>query len=312
MIRTTLAWVAPLPWWAPVVAFDAHMEPLMLKADTMKERTYRACSPEETLHATPSRLRERFQCGGLFEADAINLAWWEVDRTVVGAAVPVAGPLSLKAPDFMKAETFCDRRELGVLNIGGPGTVTVDGETHVMALLDGLYIGKGSGQIEFMSKSGSDPARFYLLSYPAHSAFPVRKVPRESVEPLELGSGETANERKLYKVIHPGSLESCQLVMGYTQILPGSVWNTMPPHTHERRSEVYCYFGMAEDALVVHLMGEPAQTRHLMMRKEEIVFSPVWSIHAGAGTAAYSFIWGMGGENQDFTDMDHCDLNLLG
>lgn len=278
----------------------------------MKETVYRSCSPSAVASATPAGLRETFQFAGLFQAGAVNLAWWEIDRTVVGGLLPSADPLVLEAPGFMKAKSFFERREAGILNIGGPGTVTVNGEGRAMAYLDGLYIGRGSEGVAFTSDDPANPAKFYLLSYPAHAAHPVRHIPRESVTPLDLGSGESANERQLYKVIHPGTLSSCQLVMGYTRILPGSVWNTMPPHTHDRRSEVYCYFGMEADTLVVHLMGEPGQTRHLIMRNEEAVFSPPWSIHAGAGTAPYSFIWGMGGENQDFTDMDHCDLKTLG
>lgn len=277
----------------------------------MKEMKYRACSPEETASATPEALRERYLIETLFAEGEANLAWWEVDRTVVGGVVPTSEPIVLEVPDFMRAEAFCQRRELGVLNIGGKGRVIVGDEAYELEHLDGLYIGRGDGEIRFESSDSAESARFYLLSYPAHASLPTKKIPRASVTPLELGSGEGANERHLYKVIEPNTVESCQLVMGYTRILPGSAWNTMPPHTHDRRSEVYCYFNMAPETLVVHLMGEPERTRNLIIREGQVVMSPVWSIHCGAGTGPYSFIWGMGGENQDFTDMDHCTLTDL-
>jgi 4-deoxy-L-threo-5-hexosulose-uronate ketol-isomerase len=277
----------------------------------MKEKKYRAHSPEETATASPEFLRERYMISQLFCPGEANLAWWEVDRTVIGGVVPLNESVPLEVPDFMRADAFLQRRELGVLNIGGSGFVTVGNETHSLDTLDGLYVGRGDAAIAFGSVNPAQPAKFYLLSYPAHCAYPTKKIPRDSVVPLELGASESANERHLYKVIEPNTVDSCQLVMGYTRILPGSAWNTMPPHTHDRRSEVYCYFNMAEDTLVVHLMGEPERTRNLIMRNEEVVLSPVWSIHCGAGTGPYSFIWGMGGENQDFTDMDHCDIRSL-
>jgi len=271
----------------------------------------RACTPEAAASFTPEVLREHFHLAGLFKKGSAMLAAWEVDRTLVGGIVPGDTPIPLEAPEFLHAGSFCERREAGVLNIGGPGSVEVDGQLHEMQTLDGLYLGRGSRKILFASADSAAPAQFYLLSYPAHAAFPTTRIPRESIKPLELGEAATANERHLFKVIQPETVASCQLVMGYTAIQPGSVWNTMPPHTHERRSEVYCYFGMEPSALVVHLMGEPQRTRHLVMRNQEVVLSPPWSIHAGAGTAAYAFIWGMGGENQDFTDMDGCPLTEL-
>lgn len=278
----------------------------------MKEiRKYEGISAGEAGMYTQEDLEEQFQCREIFRKGELTMSWWEVDRAIFGGVNPEGSSLELPAPDLLRAEHFCDRREMGVINIGGTGTVTVDGKAHELAYLDGLYIGRGSKQIQFESKEASQPAKFYYLSYPAHQAYPTVRVARESVKPLELGSPESANERKLYKVIQPETASSCQLVMGYTQILKGSVWNTMPPHTHERRSEIYCYFDLPEEARVLHLMGEPENTRHIFMPNEAVVMSPIWSIHAGAGTASYSFIWAMGGENQDFTDMDHCKIEDL-
>lgn len=268
-------------------------------------------APETVSSMSNKNLREAFTAQGLFAAGEVNLCYWEQDRTVIGAAVPQGAPLELPVPPLIGEDSFCARRELGVINIGEAGAIEVDGTVHSMAPFDGLYIAKGAEKVIFRSDDSAKPARFYLLSYPAHASFETKKIPRKSIEPLNLGTSEGANERKLYKVIQPETVKSCQLVMGYTQLLPGSVWNTMPPHTHTRRSEVYLYFGMPEDRLVVHLMGRPDDTRHLIMRNEEVVLSPSWSIHAGAGTANYSFIWGMGGENQDFTDMQGFDLKTL-
>ena len=256
-------------------------------------------------------LREHFHHGTLFSKPGTELVYWEQDRTVIGSVMPGKEAVDLGGWDKLRADYFCERRELGILNIGASGAVEVDGERFEMGPLDGLYVPRGSKALRFQSADSAKPAKFYLLSYPAHKATSLKHIPRGSVEPLELGSGKTCNERKLYKVIHPGTLESCQLVMGYTTIAAGSAWNTFPPHTHERRSEVYFYFDMEPETLVVHLMGDPRETRHLIMRNEAAVFSPIWSIHAGAGTGPYSFIWGMGGENQDFTDMDACDLETF-
>lgn len=268
-------------------------------------------SPEATASMTTNELREAYLEADLFAAGETRLGYWEQDRTLVGASVPVDTPLDLPVPELVGTKTFCERRELGILNLGGKGWVEVGDTRHDLDHLDGLYVGRGSGPIQLASADAGKPARYYLLSYPAHKAYPAKKIARDSVTPLELGSPESANQRKLYKVIQPETVESCQLVMGYTRIPAGSVWNTMPPHTHVRRSEVYLYFGMEADTLVVHLMGRPSETKHLVMRNEQAVFSPCWSIHAGAGTGPYSFVWGMGGENQDFTDMQGVDLREL-
>lgn len=268
-------------------------------------------SPDSVSTMSNEQLRAAFTAKGLFEPGKVNICYWEQDRTIIGGAIPLAEGLKLPIPEEVGEASFCARRELGVINIGGAGSVKVDGEAHQMASFDGLYIGRGAENVEFESDDAQEPAMFYLLSYPAHTHYETKRIPRESIEPLHLGSSETANERKLYKVIQPETTGSCQLVMGYTQIESGSVWNTMPPHTHVRRSEVYLYFGMPEDALVVHLMGRPEDTRHLILRNQDVALSPSWSIHSGAGTAGYSFIWGMGGENQDFTDMQGFDLKTL-
>ena len=249
-------------------------------------------------------LRQSFLIDSLFGADRISLHFSDLDRAIVGSAVPASGPLSLEATPELRAKTFCERRELGVLNIGGPGTVTVDGTRHALGKRDALYVGRGSQAVAFASDSADEPAKFYLLSYPAHASHPTRRILEEEAEKVSLGSQETCNRRTLSKLIHPGGARSCQLVMGFTRLEPGSVWNTMPPHTHERRMEVYLYFDLPPGARVFHLMGRPGATRHLVVGEGEAVLSPSWSIHSGVGTGAYTFCWGMGGENQAFDDMD--------
>ncbi len=256
-------------------------------------------------------VRQSFLIDTLFAADGIAMVYSDLDRAIVGSAVPATKPLSLGSAPELRAATFCERRELGVLNIGGPGTVTVDGDEHALAGRDGLYVGRGSQAITFASDSAEKPARYYLLSFPAHAAHPTLRIRQSEAEAVRLGSPETSNQRTLYKLIHPGGVRSCQLVMGFTVLEPGSVWNTMPPHTHERRMEVYLYFDLPEDARVFHFMGRPEATRHLVVADGQAVLSPGWSIHCGAGTAAYSFCWGMGGENQDFDDMDRLTLDQL-
>ena len=256
-------------------------------------------------------LRESFLVDTLFSADSISMVYSDVDRAVVGSAVPATRTLSLEPAPELRAATFCERRELGVLNIGGPGTVTVDGAEHLLAARDGLYVGRGSKAITFASDSVEAPARYYLLSFPAHVAYPSVRIRQSEAEAVRLGSRESANQRTLYKLIHPGGARSCQLVMGFTVLEPGSVWNTMPPHTHERRMEVYLYFDLPADGRVFHFMGRPEATRHLVVAEGQAVISPAWSIHCGAGTGAYTFCWGMGGENQDFADMDPLTLDQL-
>lgn len=249
-------------------------------------------------------LRASFLVDALFAPDEIRLAYIELDRAVVCMAAPVAAPLVLPAPSALRANYFLERREVGALNIGGPGTIVVDEKPFQLSNLDCLYVGRGNRKVEFVSADAADPAVFYLLSYPAHAEYPLALVRKDDVNPTELGSPENANHRAVCKYIHMQGARSCQLVMGVTHLREGSVWNTMPPHTHMRRSEIYMYFNLGEKDRVFHLMGPPDNTRHLIMANREIVVSPGWSIHAGAGTHAYSFCWGMGGENQDYADMD--------
>jgi 4-deoxy-L-threo-5-hexosulose-uronate ketol-isomerase len=254
---------------------------------------------------TTDELREAFMLQQLFEAGALSLTYSEVDRGVIGSAVPLAAPLFLEATkETLAADHFCERREVGVLNIGGKGAITVDGVVHAMNALDCLYIGRGSKEIQMSSDDPEAPAKFYILSYPAHADYPTTLVKQSEANAVHLGSSATCNERTIYQYIHTGGAQSCQLVMGFTELKEGSVWNTFPCHTHQRRSEVYMYFNLAADSVVFHMMGQPKDTRHLVMHEGDAVISPIWSIHAGAGTGSYCFCWGMGGENQAFDDMD--------
>lgn len=249
-------------------------------------------------------LRRAFLVSGLFRPGETNLRWWETDRTIMGAIVPVAEALELGNPPSLRSSFFLERREAGLINLGGPGVVTVDGTEHAMESLDALYLGRGVKAVTFHSRSAGNAARFWLMSYPAHTAYPVKHVAFKSVKGERLGTHESSNERTLFRIIHPAAVPTCQLVMGFTRLEPGSVWNSMPPHTHLRRSEVYLYFNLPPGHSVFHFMGEPQSTRHLVVRDCEAVLSPPWSIHCGAGTSAYSFVWCMGGENQEFSDMD--------
>lgn len=278
----------------------------------MEVRT--AASPKDVKHYTTDRLREEFLIQDLFIPGEIKLVYSHIDRIITGAAVPVE-PLTLTAGAELRANYFLERREMGIINVGGKGTVTVDGKVYTLDYKDGMYIGKGAEDIIFASIDGAEPAKFYLNSAPAHTSYPTVAIKMEGEasedtviikdeNKVELGCLEESNHRVINKYILPGQVESCQLVMGMTALKPGSVWNTMPCHTHDRRMEVYLYFEMPEDAFVMHYMGEPQETRHLVVRNEEAVISPSWSIHAGSGSRAYTFIWGMVGENQEFTDMD--------
>lgn len=247
----------------------------------------------------------------LFEAGTLNLLYCETERAVIGAAVPTEKALELTAGKELAADYFCQRREIGVLNIGQAGTVTVDGTDYPMANREMLYIGRGSQDIRFSSSDPAAPARYYLLSYPAHTEYPTTHATPDDANTLHLGSPEQANERTLRQFIHPDGIQSCQLVMGYTEIKPGSVWNTMPCHTHQRRTEIYLYFDIDAADRVFHFMGPGAETRHLVMANEQCAISPMWSIHSGCGTGSYAFCWGMGGENQRFDDMDHIAVSDL-
>jgi len=271
----------------------------------MEVRT--AASPRDVKHYTTERLREEFLIQNLFVPEEIKLVYSHIDRIIAGAAVPAASPLALTAGDELRARYFLERREMGIINIGGKGSITVDGRVYVLEPKDGMYIGMGSQEISFASENPAVPAKFYLNSAPAHTSYPTVLIKPEDCQQAELGSLEESNHRVICKYILPGQVESCQLVMGMTSLKPGSVWNTMPCHTHDRRMEVYLYFDMPEEAFVMHYMGDPEETRHIVMRNEEAVISPSWSIHAGSGNRAYTFIWGMVGENQAFDDMDHVD-----
>ncbi len=253
---------------------------------------------------TTAEIRATFLLEEMFVPGAIQLVYVDLDRTVIGSAVPTTTPLTLETQPELRAEFFCERRELGVLNVGGTGTVTVDGQRFEMEKLSVLYVGRGSRQVVFESASVENPAAFYLLSYPAHAEYPTRMVKFAELEGLKLGSVETCNKRTIYKAIYREGIKSCQLVMGFTLLNEGSNLNTMPPHTHMRRSEVYMYFDVDPAHRVLHLMGPPQETRHLVVGDREVVVSPGCSVHAGAGTKAYAFCWGMGGENQAYDDMD--------
>jgi 4-deoxy-L-threo-5-hexosulose-uronate ketol-isomerase len=258
---------------------------------------------------TTQEVRDSFLIESLFKPNSIEMVYADVDRAIVGSAVPADKPLALTSADALRADFFCQRRELGILNIGQAGSVIIDGQTYTMANLDCLYVGRGSKEITFASDSAGEPAKYYLLSYPAHKEYPTTQIRIEQANPIRLGSIEAANKRTIYQFIHPNGVKSCQLVMGFTILEPGCVWNTMPPHTHARRMEVYLYFNVPADARVFHYMGKPDETRHIAVADGQAVISPSWSIHAGVGTAAYTFCWGMGGENQAFDDMDHLTMD---
>lgn len=258
------------------------------------------------------QLRNSFLLDNLFKKDKINLVYTDADRAIIGAAVPVKKELKLEAAKKeMAADFFTERREVGVINIGKTGEIVVDGKSYKLDNRDGLYIGRGGKKISFKSTDAKKPARFYIQSYPAHKGYPTTLIKMSDANQVHLGSQEQANERIIYQYIHENGVKSCQLVLGFTQLAAGCVWNTMPAHTHQRRTEVYMYFDLDKDDVVVHLMGRPEASRHLIMRNEQAVISPSWSLHAGSGTKNYAFIWGMGGENQEFTDMDPIAMKNL-
>lgn len=274
-------------------------------------KTHLIADPVRYPRMTTAELREAFLIDSLFQPGTIQLTYVDLDRAVIGMAIPTVGSLQLPTHDNLKAQYFTERRELGVLNIGGSGSVSVGGQTYAMEPLDSLYIGRGNPDVFFSSKDADRPAAFYLLSYPAHASHPVTLIRKDDADTVELGSAESCNKRTICKYIFLDGAKSCQLVMGVTHLHPGSAWNTMPPHTHMRRSEVYMYFNLADGNRVFHLMGPDKETRHLVMENHQVVVSPGWSIHAGMGTGAYSFCWGMGGENQDYADMDPVPIQNL-
>ncbi len=256
-------------------------------------------------------LRANFLMPDLFQPGKVSQVYTHYDRMIVGGAVPVLQPLSLEPIKQTGTKNFLDRRELIVINIGGAGSVKVDGEVFATNSRDMVYIGMGTASVSFASEDAATPAKFYLLSAPAHASHPAKLIRIGDAKRVDLGSQQTSNERSIFQFIHPEGAKTCQLVVGMTQLAPGSVWNTMPCHIHDRRMEAYLYFDLAENARVFHLMGEPDETRHIVMKNEEAVVSPCWSIHSGAGTSSYAFIWAMAGDNVDYTDVDPVPLETL-
>jgi 4-deoxy-L-threo-5-hexosulose-uronate ketol-isomerase len=270
-----------------------------------------AAHPDDVKKYDTTQLRDNFLIEKVMEADQIRLVYSHYDRYISGGAVPASKSLELTAIDPMKAAYFCERRELGIINVGAKGTVIVDGTEYPVDFKEALYIGKGAKQITFKSEGTSEPARFYLNSTPAHKGLPTRQITMKDANVLQMGSQLTSNERQINQLLISKVIETCQLQMGMTELRPGSVWNTMPAHTHSRRMEVYFYFNVPEGQAVCHFMGQPQETRHLWMQNEQAVISPNWSIHSAAGTSNYIFIWGMAGENMDYTDMDVVQPNQL-
>lgn len=281
-----------------------------------------ASSPRDVKHYTTERLRDEFLIESVFVPNDFKMVYSHIDRIITGSAMPLDKELKLEAGAELRVSYFLERREMGVINIGGAGYIVIDGKKYCLGHKDGIYVGMGKQDIMFGSDNAETPAKFYINSAPAHATYktvlikPEGKADEDTVivkdeNKVELGSLENSNHRTICKYILPGQVESCQLVMGMTSLQPGSVWNTMPAHTHDRRMEVYLYFELPEDAFVMHYMGEPCETRHIVVRNEEAVISPSWSIHAGSGSRNYTFIWGMVGENQDFGDMDGIDMKDL-
>lgn len=264
--------------------------------------------PREVERMNTAELRKDFLIETLFEKGKANFVYSHYDRMVVGGVIPTVSGIDLPHYETLKSDFFLQRREVGIINVGGTGSVKAGGESYPMEKLSCVYLAKGTKDVSFHSSDPSNPAEFFLFSAPAHKAFETKLFTKEQASPVTLGDPKTSNHRTIYKYIHPQGIESCQVVMGLTVLADGSVWNTMPAHTHDRRSEVYLYFDVPEDQGVMHFMGQPQQTRHLWVRDRQAIISPPWSIHAGSGTASYSFVWAMAGENQDFTDMDFLKL----
>ena len=272
---------------------------------------YQAISQREAQGFNTEQLRENFLIESIFQNNEIKMYYTHYDRVVLGGAMPINTAITLPTYDNLKSDYFLERREIGIINVGGDGEIAVDGKTFPLAKLDALYVGKGSQSVIFTSNNIDNPAQFFLLSAPAHQIYPTRKMSKEEALPVSLGSQETANERTIYKYIHRDGIQSCQVVMGLTVLKSGSIWNTMPAHVHDRRMEAYLYFDLNADHRVFHLMGQPQETRHMVVANHQAVLSPPWSIHSGAGTTNYSFIWAMAGENLDFTDMDFAPIAEL-
>ncbi|HRX94509.1 MAG TPA: 5-dehydro-4-deoxy-D-glucuronate isomerase [Chitinophagaceae bacterium] len=270
-----------------------------------------AISPAEARQMNTEQLRENFLVENLFVNDEIKLVYTHYDRVIIGGIKPVSKTIELPNHPELRADYFLERRELGVINVGGDGVVIADGKEFAARKMDCVYLGKGTQKVKFKSKNKKDAALFYMLSAPAHHKYPNKLMVREKAAPVQLGASETSNKRTVYKYIHLDGIKSCQLVMGLTVLEPGSVWNSVPPHTHTRRMEVYYYFDLPTEQRIMHFMGEPQQTRHLVMANNEAVISPPWSTHYGCGTYNYGFIWGMAGENLVYTDMDPAPVHTL-
>jgi 4-deoxy-L-threo-5-hexosulose-uronate ketol-isomerase len=270
-----------------------------------------AVGPNEVKQMDTEALRKNFLIETVFKANEISLTLSHYDRYIAGGVMPVNQKIDLSNPDNLKANYFLERRELGIINIGGKGIVTADNQQYEIDFKEALYLGKGIKEVTFESIDANNPAKFYLNSAPAHQSYPSKKITKKEAEIVELGSAATANHRIINKLIVNSVVQTCQVQMGMTELKSGSVWNTMPAHTHDRRMEVYFYFEIPDNQSVCHFMGQPQETRHIWMQNEQAVISPNWSIHSGAGTSNYSFIWGMAGENLDYGDMDHCAINDL-
>ena len=268
-------------------------------------------SSKEVSTMTTEELRSNFLIESLMKTDELKLIYTHYDRMIIGGVMPVNKTISLPTYESLKAKYFLERREMGIINVAGDGEIKVNGKIFDLSKLDCLYVGKGNEKISFRSKKKDNPAKFYLLSAPAHHSYATRLIKKEKAMPVEMGTIATANQRTIYKYIHAAGIKSCQLVMGLTILKEGSVWNTMPTHVHDRRMEAYFYFDVPTNQKVIHLMGEPTATKHLVVSNDEAIISPPWSIHSGCGTSNYGFIWGMGGENQDYADMDPVDINKL-
>ena len=277
----------------------------IIKEDINKMEVRQASNAKDVKHYTTARLREEFHIANLFTKDNVRMVYSHIDRIITAGFMPVRQELKLEAGKELAANYFLERREMGCINIGGRGIITIDGVEYVMNPRDGIYVGMGNKEITFRSECEENPAKFYVSSCPAHTSYPIVKIDITKAKKVPCGSAEECNKRVINQYIHPEVIKSCQLAMGLTQLESGSNWNTMPCHTHDRRMEVYLYLDMSADDVVFHMMGEPTETRHIIMHNEEAVISPSWSIHSGVGTRAYSFIWAMCGENQEFTDMDH-------
>ncbi|MEL6923371.1 MAG: 5-dehydro-4-deoxy-D-glucuronate isomerase, partial [Bacteroidota bacterium] len=265
------------------------------------EQRYEA-SPREVERMNTTELRADFLVESLMNTGKAKYLYSHYDRMVIGGAVPTTKAINLSNDATLRSKFFLERREMGIINVGGKGTITADGKSYKMAKLSCLYLGRGTKKVSFSSSNKKSPAKFFMFSAPAHQAYPNTMFTKEDALPVTLGSAKTSNHRTIYKYIHGEGIESCQVVMGLTVLQDGSVWNTMPAHTHDRRSEVYFYFDVPKNQGVMHFMGQPQETRHLWLQNNQAIISPPWSIHAGSGTSSYSFIWAMAGENQDFTD----------